>query len=286
MVGGMSLGCVKCHTFAGHKAEGVQGIDMLLMPKRLKHDWFYRYLLDPQKLRPGTRMPTAWTNGMTVLPDILDGSTAQQIESIWVYLQDGSKAALPMGLNKHSIPLVPEKEAIVYRNFIEGSGSRAIAVGYPEKAHLAFDANELRLATDLAGRSSSTPPGTGLTAASVMNRRWAITSCICPPASAFAVLAKEDEAWPTKSAKELGYQFHGYRTTADERPTFLYSCSGVRIEDFPNAIAGKPNPSLRRTLTLTRRAGRWTICGSAPPSPTRSNRPATRERIASTASGR
>src|SRR5262249_35114607 len=60
MAGGQSLGCVKCHTFAGHKAEGVQGIDMLLMPKRLKHDWFYRYLLDPQKLRPGTRMPTAW----------------------------------------------------------------------------------------------------------------------------------------------------------------------------------------------------------------------------------
>jgi len=35
MCGGSSLGCVKCHTFAGHKAEGVQGIDMLLMPRRL-----------------------------------------------------------------------------------------------------------------------------------------------------------------------------------------------------------------------------------------------------------
>ncbi len=77
MCGGDSLGCIKCHTFAGHKAEGVQGIDMLLMPRRLQRDWFYRYLLDPQKLRPGTRMPTAWSNGITVLPDVLGGSTAQ-----------------------------------------------------------------------------------------------------------------------------------------------------------------------------------------------------------------
>ena len=31
LVGGQALGCVKCHTFAGHKAEGVQGIDMTLL---------------------------------------------------------------------------------------------------------------------------------------------------------------------------------------------------------------------------------------------------------------
>ncbi len=72
-----------------------------------------------------------------------------------------------------------------------------------------------------------------------------------PAGVAFAVLAKDDEAWPSKSAKELGYQFRGYRTTADGRPTFFYSCRGVRIEDFPNAVAGKGSPSIRRVLTLT-----------------------------------
>jgi hypothetical protein len=250
MSGGGSLGCVKCHTFAGHKAEGVQGIDMLLMPKRLKHDWFYRYLLDPQKLRPGTRMPTAWTNGVTVLPDLLGGSTPKQIESIWVYLQDGGKAALPMGLKKHFIPLEPEKEAIVYRNFLEGSGSRAIGVGYPEKAHLAFDANDLRLALLWQGafldaarhwtdRGAGYEPPLG---DNVLH---------LPAGVAFAVLSKDDEAWPTKSARDLGFKFRGYRTTADERPTFLYSCHGVNIEDFPNAVASEPSPSMRRTLTLT-----------------------------------
>jgi mono/diheme cytochrome c family protein len=250
MAGGNSLGCVKCHTFAGHKAEGVQGIDMLLMPKRLKHDWFYRYLLDPQKLRPDTRMPTAWSNGVTVLPDVLGGSTARQIESIWVYLQDGGKAALPVGLRKHYIPLIPDKEAIIYRNFLEGAGTRAIGVGYPEKAHLAFDANDLRLALIWHGefidaarhwtdRGAGYEPPLGDNVVRL------------PSGVAFAVLSKDDEAWPTKSAKELGYQFRGYRTAADGRPTFLYSCHDVRIEDFPKAVADKPNPSLRRTLTLS-----------------------------------
>jgi mono/diheme cytochrome c family protein len=250
MCGGNSLGCVKCHTFAGHRAEGVQGIDMLLMPRRLQHDWFYRYLLDPQKLRPGTRMPTAWTNGRTVLDDVLDGSTAQQIESIWVYLQDGSRASLPVGLNWNSIPLIPDKEAIIYRGFIESSGTRAIAVGYPEKAHLSFDANELRLALIWQGEFLDvarhwTDRGEGFEPPLGEN------VVRLPTGIAFAVLARDNDAWPSQSAKELGYRFRGYRTTPDGRPTFLYSCCGVRIEDFPNAVAGKDGPSLRRTLTLT-----------------------------------
>jgi mono/diheme cytochrome c family protein len=249
MCGGSSLGCIKCHTFAGLRAEGVQGIDMLLMPRRLQHDWFYRYLLDPQKLRPGTRMPTAWTGGMTVLPDVLDGSTAQQIESIWLYLQDGGKAGLPPGLRKHSIPLIADKEAIIYRNFIEGSGTRAIGVGYPEKANLAFDANELRLALIWQGDF--------LDAARHWNDRSAgfeppLGDNVVPLPSgvAFAVLDKENEDWPSRSAKDLGYRFRGYRTTADGRPAFLYTCCDVRIEDFPNAVGDASSPSIRRLLTL------------------------------------
>lgn len=41
---------------------------------------------------------------------------------------------------------MPDREPIIYRNFIEGAGARAIGVGYPEKVNLAFDANSLRVA--------------------------------------------------------------------------------------------------------------------------------------------
>ena len=45
-----------------------------------------------------------------------------------------------------------------------------------------------------------------------------------PAGVSFAVLAKETDPWPTKSARELGtYKFLGYRLTEDQRPTFMYS---------------------------------------------------------------
>src|SRR5262249_55242033 len=98
MVGSQALGCISCHTFAGHKAQGVQGIDMTLMSRRLRRDWFHAYLIDPQKIRPGTRMPTAWPDGKSVLPDLLGGQAATQVEAIWQYLKDGDQAQLPVGL--------------------------------------------------------------------------------------------------------------------------------------------------------------------------------------------
>ena len=252
LVGAGALACIKCHTFAGHKAEGVQGIDLSLMTQRLRRGWFHRYMIDPNKYRPGTRMPSGFPGGQTFLPKYLGGTAEKQIEGIWVFLTDGAKASLPPGTKKQLIPLIPTKEAIIYRNFIEGAGPRAIAVGYPEQAHLAFDANNMRLAMIWLGAFLDA------------SRHWTDRGAgFEPPAGdnvvrfakdvAFAVLDKPDQAWPTTSGRELpGYQFNGYRVTKDERPTFLYTIHGVKIEDFPNAVAATTaSPGLHRTLTLT-----------------------------------
>jgi hypothetical protein len=249
MVSGSAFGCVKCHTFAGKKAEGVQGIDMTLMSQRIRHDWFHAYLIDPQKIRPGTRMPSSWFNNTSPLPKILDGKPATQIEAIWLYLADGSKAQVPPGMNKNSIPLVPEKNAIIYRNFIEGSGPRGIGVGYPEQVNLTFDANDMCLSMIWQGafidagrhwsdRGSGFEPPLG---DNVMHLHQG---------AGFARLEKPDQAWPTKPPKEQGWKFKGYRLTPDDRPTFEYANSGIFVEDFPNGTAGKEN-NLMRTLTVT-----------------------------------
>ncbi len=248
--GADSLGCIKCHTFNGHKAEGVQGIDMTLMPKRLRRDWFHRYVVDPQKFRPGTRMPSSWPVGQSFLPDTLGGDTHKQIEAIWVYLSDGPRAQLPLGMKKQFLALIPQKEAILYRNFLEGAGARAIGVGYPEKAHLAFDANDLRLALIWQGAFLDatrhwTDRGAGFEPPLGDN------IVHLPAGVAFAVLGKDNDPWPNKSGRELGYRFRGYRLTPDQRPTFRYTLGPVTVEDFPNAVAGKAAPSLKRTLTLT-----------------------------------
>ncbi|HKB01283.1 MAG TPA: DUF6797 domain-containing protein, partial [Gemmataceae bacterium] len=249
LVGAQAFGCIKCHTFAGNKAEGVQGIDMLLMPRRLKRDWFHAYCIDPQKIRPGTRMPTAWPNGQSTLPSVLDGQAATQIEAIWAYLSSRSPQ-IPAGMGRQFLPLVPINSAIVYRNFIQGAGTRAIGVGYPEKLNLAFDANDLRLAMVWKG---------GFIDAA---RHWTDRGAgfegplgddvlALPTGPSFAVLAKSDSPWPAAgTAREAGFRFLGYTTTKDERPTFRYAVNGVTIEDFTNP-SGKEHPTLRRTLSLT-----------------------------------
>jgi cytochrome c553 len=250
LAGGKALGCIKCHTFAGNKAEGVQGIDMTVLADRLKREWFYHYLLEPNAFRPGTRMPSSWPSGKSLLPKILDGTAASQIEAIWVYLADGKKAPLPFGVNKASIPLIPDKEAIIYRNFIEGAGARAIGVGFPEQGNLAFDANGIRLAMIWQGsfidaKRHWTDRGVGFEPPLGDNVIY------LPTGPAFAVLAKDDEPWPAKSSKDLGAKFLGYQLAKDQRPTFLYRYAGVDIEDTPNAVTTKASPAIKRTITLT-----------------------------------
>jgi hypothetical protein len=250
IVGAKALGCIKCHTFNGEKAEGVQGIDMTLMPKRLNRDWFFPYLLNPSKFRPGTRMPTAWPDGMTALPNVLGGSTDKQIEAIWSYLSDGKKALTPVGMGAHFIELIPENEAIIYRNFIAGAGPRAIGVGFPEHVNLAFDAENQRLA--LLWQGAFIDAGRHWNDRGV-GYQGPLGDAILqmPDGPAFVQLSKDDQPWPNQPSKQLGYEFRGYRLTPDQRPTFRYSYKDIQIEDFPNAVKGKSQLGLHRTLSLT-----------------------------------
>ncbi|MBI3417202.1 MAG: cytochrome c1, partial [Verrucomicrobia bacterium] len=80
LVGTGGMACISCHVFAGHKSLGIPALDMATMTKRLKRDWFRRYLIDPASLRPGTRMPTFWPEGKSARPEILEGNSAKQID--------------------------------------------------------------------------------------------------------------------------------------------------------------------------------------------------------------
>jgi hypothetical protein len=194
-------------------------------------------------------MPSFWPGGAAVNRDILGGKTDKQIEAIWAYLSGNNFSDLPDGLIRGSQELVAVQEAVIYRNFIEGGGSRAIGVGYPEKANLCFDANEMRLAMiwrgpfiDAArhrtgrGEGYEKPLGTNLVRS--------------PGGPAFAVLASESAAWSTAMGRSGGYQFRGYRLDEKQRPAFLYRFQSIDIEDHPIAVATEGDASFRRTITL------------------------------------
>ena len=254
LVGSQAFNCGSCHQFQEFQAAGIQALDMTLMTKRLRRDWFHRYVVDPPAFRPGTRMPTAWPGGKSMLPGLLDGDTVKQVEAVWTYLSDGPNAAVPYGLGRDPIPLVADKDAVIYRNFIQGAGPRAIGVGYPEKANLAFDANDLRLALIWQGAfidASKHWNGRG----SGFQGPLGDNILTLPTGPTFARLANPAAEWPRSKAKDPTGQFRGYRLASNGRPVFLYDVGGVHVEDFPEAIASTESASIRRTLDLAGEAG-------------------------------
>ena len=252
LVGSKALGCIKCHAFGGQKGQGQGVVDLLRMPKRLRHEWFLAYVADPQRFRPGTRMPAAWPEGKSFYPDVLDGMAPSQIEAVWRYLA-GPEPRQPVGAGNNPIELAPKDRPILYRNFIEGAGPRAIGVGYPEKVNLAWDAENLRLA--LAWRGAFIDAGRHWTGRGQGFQPPLGDHLISPDAAAaIEVLPNADAAWP-ENPRSRGGRFGGYTLDGVGRPTFAWSSGGMDIaESFEPTAAGNP-PVIRRVIRVRGRPG-------------------------------
>jgi len=252
LVGTEGLSCIICHTFAGHPSLGVPAIDLLTAPERLNSDWFRRYLLNPALLRPGTRMPSFWPNGVAANKSILNGDTEKQIAAIWSYLAGGKAAAnLPPGLIHGKMELLAKTEPRMYRNFIQGAGPRAIGVGYPEKVNLAYDANQMSVALlwqgafmdasrHWTGRGEGFEPPMGYSVVKF------------PSGAPFAVISDPNSPWPKAFGKEASYQFRGYAYDALRRPQFHYQMAETEVSDvfLPEKVAGSAETGFRRKLAL------------------------------------
>lgn len=244
------LGCVKCHYFGKYKATGIQAMDLTTMSKRLRKDWFQRYLINPQEFRPGTRMPTGFPGGVSVMPEMLDGKPATQVAAIWNYLKAGNKARLPSGLGGGLIELLPKDEPIIYRNFIEGLSPRGIAVGYPEEAHQAWDAEQFSIGLIWHGSfmdASRHWNGRGQGFQGPLGDHL-MTMVKGQP---FAKLESGDSPWPKEEPRKAGYRFKGYRLDPKGRPSFRYEFNGMTVEDFAQPIPTKRDTIFKRTLKLS-----------------------------------
>ena len=60
--------------------------DLALSRDRLKPRWIVKWMVDPQKLYPGTRMPGYFPDLQSPLPDVLGGSAKKQIIAIRNYI--------------------------------------------------------------------------------------------------------------------------------------------------------------------------------------------------------
>ena len=94
---GKGFGCVQCHGLGDQPPVQVferTGIELLTARSRLRHEYYTRWLRDPTRLDPDSRMPKyADAKGRTAITDVLGGDAAKQFEAIWQYL--GSRQAAP-----------------------------------------------------------------------------------------------------------------------------------------------------------------------------------------------
>jgi mono/diheme cytochrome c family protein len=78
--------CFSCHVRGGKNPEGPQegwAPDLAMARQRLNPDWIVKWIQDPQKIQPGTKMPSFYPGG----PDnILGGKDDRQIEALRDYL--------------------------------------------------------------------------------------------------------------------------------------------------------------------------------------------------------
>ncbi|MGB0598815.1 MAG: family 16 glycoside hydrolase [Rubripirellula sp.] len=250
LVGAKGLGCVSCHTYGKFKSTGIQALALDTMSKRLREDWFHRYMLDPQAYRPGTRMPTGFPDGKSTVPHIYGGNPAEQTSAMWAFLEKGTSGGVPDGIVGGMIELKPDSDPVIYRNFIEGVSPRGIAVGYPEKANLCWDAQEMSLTLIWQNRfidASKHWVGRG------QGRQTPLGGSLLTfeKTSPVALLADEAAAWPQQSAAERGLKFLGYRLDEKGRPTFRYRAPFANVEDKPIPVPSEFDGTFKRELTIT-----------------------------------
>ena len=156
--------------------------------------------------------------------------------------------------------LIPGDEPIVHRTFMNEVGSRSILVGYPEMVHVAFDANNIRLAKAWRGRffdAKGQWEGRGGQLLSPLG-----TDVIkLPPGPSFAVLDSPKATWPVLKYDERNpsIRFKGYVLDDAERPAFHYELSGegggkdgvVEIEEQAVPVNRPGKASIQRTFHLT-----------------------------------
>jgi mono/diheme cytochrome c family protein len=96
--GGFS--CIACHGVKNREPLQVfeaQGINFAQVGARLQPEFFLRWMLDPLRVDPQTRMPTYFDkDARSVLVDVLEGDAKKQIEAIRQYLLLGNKMKIPV----------------------------------------------------------------------------------------------------------------------------------------------------------------------------------------------
>ncbi len=240
-----NTGCVECHPFRGESLPGVVGIDLAGINQRVHPRWFYEFVLNPLTYRERTRMPTFFPNGKSNRQDLLEGDVPRQLAALWAYLEHLDREPLPEKIETvraANFELSPEERPIVLRTFMRDAGTHAIAVGFPQGVHYAFDAEQVRPAVAWKGR--------------FLDARGTWFERFAPPADPLGEHHVNFPAGPLfRADSPRDYAFGGYRLDAAGVPTLLYRYGDCSIEDRLEATGD----GLKRTIHVRTESPRHDI---------------------------
>jgi mono/diheme cytochrome c family protein len=290
LIGKGGLGCISCHDLAGVPNTGTRGPDLALTPQRVRYDWYMRWLEQPQRMQPGTRMPSVFSGGKSLLDQVLKGSADAQAEAMWAYLSLGPGMPLPEGMEPpKGLVLTVKDKPILLRTFMPDAGSRALAVGYPNGVSVAFDGATCRLAYGWSGNFLDASPvwnDRGGNPANVLGQRFWTAPPGCPWAVTYSNEAPDfrrqaaDPAFgaPVPEGKLFDgprqVRFDGYSMDKAGLPTFHYRVNAadpepVRVTERPEPLRSPAGVGVARrfTLDVSAKQTAWLFAGETPREP-------------------
>lgn len=290
LIGKGGLGCISCHDIAGVPNSGTRGPDLATVNQRVRFEWYDRWMHQPLRMSPGTRMPQVFLDGKSPLTAVLKGDADAQAEAMWAYLSLGPGLPLPDGLEppKGLIVGVGDRPTLL-RTFLPDAGSRAVAVGYPGGRSLAFSADQCRLAYGWAGNFLDASPvwdNRGGGYAKLLGPRfwtappghpWGLTANPELPPD-FAARADSPafgsplpyDGPPRVDTGKKAVQFDGYGLDPAGRPTFQYRLTEndrgavLTVAETPEPVAAGVASGVRRTFAVSVPGGyrAWLLAGA------------------------
>ncbi len=290
IVGKGGFGCISCHDIAGIPNTGTRGPDLATVSQRVRFDWYERWLHQPLRMSPGTKMPQAFVDGKSLLTTVYDGNAKQQAEAVWAYLSLGPGLPLPDGMEPPKGLVVAVKDRPeVLRTFLPEAGTKAITVGYPEGVSLAFSAEQARLAFAWAGNYLDASPvwnNRGGNPAKVLGPRfwtappghpWGLTANPTTPPD---FLARANHPafgapLPLEPARFFdgprAVRFDGFALDKAGRPTFRYALAEgptgteLKVAETPAPLKSGVASGLARRFAVERPGGfqPWFLAGIA-----------------------
>jgi mono/diheme cytochrome c family protein len=89
LVSATGFGCITCHGVGEQKptaAFEVEGINLSLIPSRLRSDYYHRWMDNPRSITPSTKMPSYSKDNKSQRTDVLEGDAKKQFDAIWQYI--------------------------------------------------------------------------------------------------------------------------------------------------------------------------------------------------------